>query len=162
MSFIISICVFLTEVQSPLNEPVGIVHRFRRPFGAWVVAECSLFCFVGSAVLFGKSPIIMIPGRSNNAKHLAALKRHFDNVFVRKANGTFGREWMCNEDVHAKNCIRYPTPHSNASSGMSSTWFNKNTFAVIIRVFPRALTQALETNMNFSKSSSFPFLKPLT
>jgi len=100
VGFIIAQTILLTQIQSPLDKPIGIIHRLRRPFGTWVVSECSLFCLVGSAVLFGKRPIIMIPGRSNNAKHLATLKRHLDNVFVRKADSTFGREWICDKNIH--------------------------------------------------------------
>jgi len=47
----------------------------------------------------------MIPGRSNNAKHLAALKRHFDNVFVRKTDSTFSRERIRDKNIHSNGLV---------------------------------------------------------
>jgi hypothetical protein len=64
-----------------------------------MIAECTLLCAVRGAVCLEKGSIVVIPLGCHDRKHLAALKRHFNYVLIRKTDGTLSRKFTCYKDI---------------------------------------------------------------
>lgn len=93
MLLAVSQSVLITEIHPVLNQPVGIVNSLCYPLSAGMIAKGTLLSCIGGSICFRKSAIVVIPLRCHDRKHLAALKRHFRYVTVRKYDSTFCWKW---------------------------------------------------------------------
>jgi hypothetical protein len=94
--------VFIAKIKTVLNQPVSVVDTLCRPFGAGVIAECTLLRAVWGAVCLVQGSVVVIPLGGNDGEHLATLQGHFNNVLVGKTDGTLCRKFVCYEDVNSR------------------------------------------------------------
>jgi hypothetical protein len=99
-SLAITKSIFVTEIHSVLDQPVGIMDGFRCPLGTWMVPESALGGAVRRLIRLVKGSIPMIPIRRHYGQHLAAFQRHLDDVLVGKADGALRWKFVCYKNVH--------------------------------------------------------------
>jgi hypothetical protein len=121
MNLTITNSVFITQVHTVLNQPVGIMNALCCPFGTRMIAKCTLLRAVGSAVCLEEGSIVMIPLGCHYREHLAALKGHFDYVLVRKADSTLSRKFIGYEDVNDRFLNSLVSYHPKVLSGSIAT-----------------------------------------